>query len=215
MMRDGHVRAARHEHEREREAWRRCMAGVRIGGLVAVIIAVVLLVGMIGGCAQNTEAGIAQTTPQQSGAPTSSDQAAPTLGSDVSVRVSVINAPGSATTGGDGGDDPIAAALEGLATTQGTGSAGAARLGAGYAQAGIHVPITIQTGGTSPSQTGTASSSATASQSPSGSTSASPVQDVRPNVPITVALGDAAIERIAQAVAAAVAASPTTQPAAR
>lgn len=199
-----------------RERVRRERAGRRMWSLAGALAAAVTIGLMLAtGCAQNTEAGIRQTTPQQSGAPTSSEQAAPTLGSDVTVRVSVINAPGSSTTaGGEGEGDPIAAAIEGLATTQGAGAAGASRLGAGYAQAGVHVPIHIVTGGTSPAQTGSASSSATAAQSPSGSTQANPTQDIRPNVPITISLGDEAIGRIAAAVAAAVAGGgPTTQPA--
>jgi hypothetical protein len=138
------------------------------------------------GCNQENTAVSPQITPQQQSTPTVTDQEQMTAGSDVRVKVTIVNAPSRDDVPKDAeGDVP-----SDLVTSATGETSTASGVKAGYAQAGINVTIPITTGGTTPSNTGSAVSTASASQTPSQSTTLSPVQDVKPeftsSVPIVV-----------------------------
>lgn len=163
-------------------------------GLVEVLLAAIiaLWVWLIpAGCAQNNEPELRMPSQQITETPTSTEQSAAVQGTQIYFDISQV--PGNTKHG----DDPYWAVLAGGESASqasvdevSEGLSHVKSANATFSQAGFH--ITIQTGGTTPSQTGTTTASASPAQTPTGSQTTTPTQTVTPetgiSLPVAVAL---------------------------
>lgn len=140
------------------------------------------------GCAQNTETPQTQVPTQQTETPTATNQDAATQGSQVYQYIYVVNSPtrGDAPNGGEFAIASEKGDVASLASASGAGGGTIDTAHGRYTQGGISISAPITTGGTTPTLTGTTTGSATASQTPSQSQTVSPVQDIKPEISLSV-----------------------------
>lgn len=147
-----------------------------------LLMALVLL-----GCAQQTEVPISVPSRQEMVTPTTTALDTATQGTDLEFVINQ-NPPGTGDVPGVGADKPIKTLDQIIAETvqppDGANMSGAL---ARYRWGDIH--FTITTGGTIPTVSGVATGTATGSQVPTVSPTVSPVQDVKPEIGISAALG--------------------------
>lgn len=152
------------------------------------LLAVAALFALLGGCAQNTESVQRQESEQKQITPTETAQDQATLGT--TIRLTWSQTPGGtdSTLGGNdtivlpGADDVLVDAVSSTGSSGNDATIGKSKMG--FLQINN---LTINNGTTqTPTQTGSTTGSATAAQTPTGSQTTSPVQDIKPEISLSL-----------------------------
>lgn len=154
------------------------------------LLVVAALFALLGGCAQNTESLQDQASDQQQVTPTKTAQDQAAVGTTIRLNWSQTPGGTDSTLGGNetvvlpgaDGQDILVDAVTSTGSSGNDATVGKSKMG--FLQINN---LTINNGTTqTPSQTGSTTGSATAAQTPTGSQTTSPVQDIKPEISLSL-----------------------------